>query len=101
LRQVDCFLWLICKKNNADRPRASVAVMVVIVWQLDLQLPMQSVHFESQPERGVQHYVIKFVSDLRHVDGFVRVLRFSAPIKLTATILMKVALSTIKQTKKR
>ena len=30
-----------------------------------------------------QHYVIKFVSDLRQVDGF---LRFSPPIKLTATI---------------
>jgi len=74
--------------------------MVVIVWQLDLQLPMQSVHFESRSGRGLQHYVIKFVSDLRHVDGFVRVLRFSAPIKLTATILMKVALSTIKQTNK-
>jgi hypothetical protein len=32
------------------------------------------------------HYVIKFVSDLRQVSGFLRVLRFSPPIKLTATI---------------
>jgi hypothetical protein len=32
------------------------------------------------------HYVIKFVSDLRRVDGFLRVLRFPPPIKLTATI---------------
>jgi hypothetical protein len=31
-------------------------------------------------------YVIKFVSDLRHVGGFFRVLQFSSPIKLTATI---------------
>ena len=29
------------------------------------------------------YYVIKFVSDLRHVGGF---LRFPPPIKLTATI---------------
>ena len=41
---------------------------------------------ESRSERDVQHYVIKFVSDLRQVDGVLRVLRFSPPIKLTATI---------------
>ena len=42
--------------------------------------------FESRPGRGVQHYVIKFVSDLWQVGGFLRVLLFSPPIKLTATI---------------
>jgi hypothetical protein len=42
--------------------------------------------FESLSRRGVQHYVIKFVSDLRQVGGFLRVLRFPPPIKLTATI---------------
>ena len=35
---------------------------------------------------SIQQYVIKFVSDLRQVDGFIRVLRFPAPIQLTATI---------------
>ena len=35
---------------------------------------------------SIQHYVIKFVSDLRQVSGFFRVLRFSPPIKLTARI---------------
>jgi hypothetical protein len=30
--------------------------------------------------------LIKFVSDLRQVDGFLRVLRFPPPIKLTTTI---------------
>jgi hypothetical protein len=34
----------------------------------------------------IQYYVIKFVSDLRQVDGFLRVLRIPPPIKLTATI---------------
>ena len=34
----------------------------------------------------MQHYVIKFVSDLRQVGGFFRALRFSPQIKLTATI---------------
>jgi hypothetical protein len=36
--------------------------------------------------RGVQHYVIKFVSVLRQVVGLLWVLRFPPPIKLTATI---------------
>ena len=42
--------------------------------------------FESRSRRGVHHYVIKFVSDLRQVGGFLRVLQFSPQIKLTATI---------------
>ena len=41
--------------------------------------------FESPSLRGAQLYVIKFVSDLRQVGGFLRVLRFLPPIKLTAT----------------
>jgi hypothetical protein len=34
---------------------------------------------------SIQHYVIKFVSNLRQVSGFLRVLQFLPPIKLTAT----------------
>jgi len=41
----------------------------------------------SNPAHGevylIQHYVIKFVNDLRQIGGF---LRFPPPIKLTATI---------------
>jgi hypothetical protein len=41
---------------------------------------------EIEPRTGevysVQHYVIKFVSDLRQVGGFLWLLRFPAPIKL-------------------
>jgi hypothetical protein len=44
----------------------------------------------SNPVHGdvysIQHYVIKFVSDLRQVGGFLRVLRFPLPIKLTTMI---------------
>ena len=40
--------------------------------------------FESQSGRGVQQYAIKFASDLRQVGGFLRVLVFPLPIKLTA-----------------
>ena len=35
---------------------------------------------------SIQHYVIKFVSDLRQVGGFLQVLRLPPPIKLTATV---------------
>jgi hypothetical protein len=35
---------------------------------------------------SIQHYVIKFVSDLLHIGGFLRILRFPPPIKLTSTI---------------
>jgi hypothetical protein len=34
----------------------------------------------------LQHYVIKFVSDLRLVGGFLWALWFHPPIKLTTTI---------------
>jgi hypothetical protein len=58
--------------------------------------------FESRSGEvySIQHYVIKFVSDLQQIDGFLRVLPFRPPIKLTATIyiteiLLKVALNTI------
>ena len=60
--------------------------MVMIVWQLDLKLPiMQSVPITNNvvslnPTQAIQHYVMKFVSDLQHV------LRFHLPIKMTATI---------------
>ena len=56
---------------------------------------VQSVHIttnvvSTDPAHGevysIQHYVIKFVSDLRQVGGFLRVLHFPPPIKLTATI---------------
>ena len=35
---------------------------------------------------SIQHYVIKFVSDLRQVSGFLRVIMFPPPMKLTARI---------------
>jgi hypothetical protein len=35
---------------------------------------------------SIQHYVIKFVSDLWQIGGLLRVLRFPPQIKLTAKI---------------
>jgi len=45
-----------------------------------------SCEFESLSGQSVQHYVIKLVGDLRQVGGFLQVLRFPPPIKLTAMI---------------
>jgi hypothetical protein len=38
---------------------------------------------------SIQHYVIKFVSDLRQVGGLHQLLRFPPLIKLTAMIKLK------------
>jgi hypothetical protein len=68
------------------------AALVVIVWQLDLQLPVQSASVTTEivsltnvhgKVYSIQHYMIKFVSDLRQVVGFLRV---PPPITRTATI---------------
>ena len=59
------------------------AIVVVIVWWLGLQLPVQSVPIPTKvvslnPVHGevysIQHYVMKYISDLRQVGGFLRVL---------------------------
>ena len=73
-----------------------IPAAVVIIWQLDLQLPMQSVLpitikiVSSNPTHGevylMQHYVIKVDGVQRQVGGFLMVLWSPPPIILTATI---------------
>jgi hypothetical protein len=62
---------------------------------VDLQLPVQSVPIATKvvslnTTRGemysIQHYVIKFISDWQQLGGFLQVLWFPPPIKLTAMI---------------
>ena len=52
-------------------------------------VPITTEIVSSNPAHGkvysIQHYEIKFVSDLRQIGGFLRVLQFPQPIKLTAT----------------
>ena len=71
------------------------AIKFVIAWNLFLQIPVQSVPITTNivnlnPDHdevySKQHYVIKFVSNLPQVGGFLRLLRFPPPIKLTATM---------------
>jgi hypothetical protein len=53
--------------------------VVVIVWKLDLQLPVQSLSITTKVASSnsihgcgysIQQYVIKFVSDMLRVGGF-------------------------------
>ena len=83
-----------------------LVVVVMIVWLLDLQLHVQSLLIITEvvslnPVNGevysIQHSLIKCVSDLRQVSGFLRILWFP-PHKKTdrhdiTKILLKVALN--------
>ena len=64
--------------------------MVVIVWQLDFELPVQSMPITTQVVslNPVHNTTLcdKFVSNLQQVSGFLQVLQFPPPIKLTAKI---------------
>ena len=84
-------LW--CAVNNSFSKRGTV--VAIDVWLLDLQLPIQSVPITTKvvslnPVHGevylIQHYVIKFVSDLRQISGFLWGLQFPPPIKLITMI---------------
>ena len=69
-----------------NNPRAVVVVIVLPIKSMTIGTNVVS----SNPAHGelysIQHYVIKFVSDLWQVGGFLQVLLFPPPIKLTATI---------------
>ena len=82
--------------------------MAMIVWYLDLHLPMQSVpvtinvvslNLAHGKVYSIQHYVIKFVSDLQQVSVFFPDTLVSSTKKTDrhniAEILLKVVLNTI------
>jgi hypothetical protein len=84
------------------------AIIVDIERYLNLQLPMKSVPIttkvvSSNPANGdvysIQHYMMKFISDLRQVSDFLRVTPVSSTYKTDchyiAEILLKVLLNTI------
>ena len=79
------------------------SLLLTSAWPLNLQLSYGSWIYNylcnqclspkvvrSNPTHGevysIQHYVIKFVNDFRQVGGFLLVLWFPPPIKLSATI---------------
>ena len=71
------------------------AVLLVMLWLLDLQLPVQSVpittnHMSLNPAHGkmysIQLHMLHFFSELRQDDGLLRVLQFLQTMKLTDKI---------------
>jgi hypothetical protein len=66
-------------------------VLIVMVWLLDLQLSMCNQCLSPLTLRVVHDSKLcdKFVSDLWQVGGSLRILRFTSPIKLIATIWLK------------
>jgi hypothetical protein len=80
-------MW-VCQPKNARRDRRGRDRMVVgFITAYAISAYQQRCYkFESLSGRVVQHYAIMFVSDMRQVGGFLRVLRFPPAIKLTSTI---------------
>jgi hypothetical protein len=73
--------------NKTEIIKGDVVVLVVrFTTTYAIGAYPQCCEFESRSGRGVQHYVIKYVSDLRQVGNYLRALRFPPPIKLTATM---------------
>ena len=61
---------------------------LVVAFITSVPITINFVSRNSAHVYSIQHYVIQFLSDLRQVDDFLRVLRFPPPIKLTNTILL-------------
>ena len=78
---INCNVFI---KNQWSPIKKKGAIMVMIVWYLDLQLsvPITTKVVSSNSAHGkmysIQHYVLNFFSDLQQVSGF---LWFPPPIK--------------------
>ena len=73
----------VCHKGLSGSDRMVVAFTTFYAISHNWSCEFESHSGEVFP---IQHYVIKFVSDLQQVDGLLRVLRFLPPIKLAAMI---------------
>ena len=74
------------KKERSRRGRDRIAVGFTTTYAI-IAYHHNNVVSAHGEVYSIQHYdnVIKFVSDLRQVDGFLQVLQFPPPIKLTTT----------------
>jgi hypothetical protein len=78
-------LYIISYRDRRDRDRMVVGFTTTYITSVYHHYVLSSnpTYYEMY---SLQHYVMKFVGDLRHVCSFLWVLRFPPPIKLTATI---------------
>ena len=84
-----------CSSAETQVCHRSFIIAAMIVLLLDLQLLVQlwsittkvvSLNPVHDEVYSIQHYVIKFVSDVQQGGGVLRIVRFPPPIKLTAAI---------------
>jgi hypothetical protein len=85
LNQFSCIIFKSCYSSRGRRGRDRMVVGFTTIYAISAYHHW-CWELESRSGRGVYHYVIKFVSDLQPVGGFLRVLRFPPRIKLTTTI---------------
>ena len=93
-KSIQHWIQLLHKKQNG---RKSCHVVIICVMFVPIKFyflhnfQYTSCEFESCSGGvySIHHYVIKFVSDLRQVGSFLRVLGFPPQIKLTSTIQLK------------
>jgi hypothetical protein len=76
-----------CFCPNWGRDRDRMVVGYITTYAISVYHHLRC-EFESRAGEvySIQHYVIKFVSDLQQGGGFLRVIRFPPPITLNATI---------------
>jgi hypothetical protein len=79
-------------ENRTNSSLSSYLLSSFLWWSVLQSVPITTKVVSSNPTNdevySIQHYVIKFVSDLRQVGGFLRVLGFPLPIKLTTKEMM-------------
>ena len=64
----------------------AVVAVIISVQSVPITTKVVSLNPVHGEVYSIQHHVIKFVSDLQQVLGFLQVLWFSPPIKLTTMI---------------
>ena len=79
------FIFLFVKEERGSRDRMVVEFTTTCAISAYHHYSCEFEH-RSGEVYSIQHYVIKFVSYLRQVGGFLQVLPFPPPIKLTVTI---------------
>jgi hypothetical protein len=62
-----------------------VGLITILIQSVPITTKVVSLNPIHDDVCSIQHYVIKVVSDLHQVGGFLWVLRFPPPIQLTAT----------------
>jgi hypothetical protein len=76
-------IWILTTIYRGRSGRHRLVIWFITIWAISAYHHQRC---EIEPRTGevysVQHYVIKFVSDLRQVSGFLWLLRFPPPIKL-------------------